>query len=440
VERRHGGSRERCTLTVQPTFSQSLRALPRPAWILCLGSFVNKVGSFVLIFLVLYLTGQGYTIRQAGVAASAYGAGAIGAAFAGGMLADLLGRRNTIVVSMFSSAAAMLLLSQAEGFLAIAALAAMVGFTSHLYRPAASALLADLTPPGQRVAAFGVHRLAINAGAAVGPALGGLLSERSFFLLFAADAATSIAFGVLVLLALEPGGMSADAGEDRGSIRAIFSDRSFLILFVAGTLNGLVYVQAQSTLPLHVRDTGFSTAVYGGLIALNGLLVILLELPILSVAQRVRLRPVIALGFLFSGLGFGLTGLATSIPLLALTVAIWTLGEILNVALSSAYVADVSPVKLRGRYQGAWTATYAIALVVGPVLGTAVYAWRPAILWGACVLLGVVSALLVLPGMGRWKESRWGVETAPAGGLAPETLLGVKGLEEGLGKTFPTQE
>src|ERR1700722_8668554 len=106
-----------------------LKALPRPVWVLFFGTFLNKFGTFVLPFLTLYLTGRGFSLAQAGLAVSAFGVGNFLASIIGGQLADTLGRRNTIVLSMFSAAAAMMLLSQAHNFGAILAITALVGLT-----------------------------------------------------------------------------------------------------------------------------------------------------------------------------------------------------------------------------------------------------------------------------------------------------------------------
>jgi hypothetical protein len=51
---------------------------------------------------------------------------------------------------------------------------------------------------------------------------------------------------------------------------------------------------------------------------------------------------------------------------------------------------------MRGRYAGGWGMTYGLALIVGPALGTAVYAASPDLLWGGCVGLGVLAAALLL--------------------------------------------
>jgi MFS family permease len=378
---------------------RTLRDLPRAAWVLYLGSFVNRFGSFVLPFLVLYLIRRGYTAVQAGAVVGLYGVGSLLASVVGGYLADRVGRRSAIAISMFTSAAILVGLSQAQQLAAIAVLTALAGLTAELYRPASSALLADLVPLGRRVTAFALYRLAINAGFAMGPAAAGFLADRSFLWLFWGDALTSAVFGVLAVIALpeRPHGKPVD--EHRGeAIRAILHDPIFLRFLAASILAGFVYVQSTSTFALHVRDSGFRNAVYGSLISLNGLMVILLELAVTSVTQRLRPRRVIAGGMLLVGVGFGLTALAHTVPVLALTVVVWTLGEILSAPVGSAYVADIARPHLRGRYQGAWGLTWGLAAILAPVVGTRVYAWNASGFWLLCAGLGGLAAGLVLVG------------------------------------------
>ena len=143
---------------IDASLAQNLRALPRAAWILFFGTFLNKFGTFVMPFLALYMTGQGYTTVQAGLSIASYGCGVLCASILGGYLADRFGRRKTIVLSMFSGAAAMLCLSQAHSLATFAIFAAFAGLTGELYRPASSALLADLVPAGGVWAEIGERR------------------------------------------------------------------------------------------------------------------------------------------------------------------------------------------------------------------------------------------------------------------------------------------
>ena len=379
------------------TLRRSLRELPPTAWLLFAGTFVNRFGSFVIVFLVLYVKDQGYTTPQAGLAVSAYGLGSVGASLVGGHLADRMGRRNSIALSMFASAAAMLALSQAETLPVILALAAFAGLAAEAYRPASGALLADLTPEGDRVTPFALYRLAINLGFAAGPAAAGLLAERSFTALFVADAATSIVYGLVALAAFPHGQRTARHEERKGEgFRTVVHDRGFMLFLAGSVAAAFVYMQHSSTFPLAVQDAGLSLAVYGTLAAFNGILIVVIELPLTTVTRRFPARPVIALGFLLEGLGFALTGFAETAIAFAVTVSIWTLGEIVGSPVSAAYVADLAPERLRGRYMGAWSFSWGIGLVLGPLLGTALYAWQPAALWLTCFVLGVLAAGLVL--------------------------------------------
>lgn len=376
--------------------------MPRGVWVLFVGTLINRLGGFVLFFLILYLTQKGYSPARAGLVLSTYGVGGIFASIIGGHLADTFGRRNTIAVAMFLSATTLMLLSQAESMWAIALWTGLTGLTAELYRPASAALLADLTPQGERVTAFAVYRIAINLGVAVGPALGGFLADRSFFLVFLVDAVTSAIFGLVALVALpDTRGETRHGVSGRRAFGAVASDRSFLAFLVASLLGGVAFMQFNSTLPLQVRAFGFPHAVYGMIMSVNGLMVLLIELPLTRITRKRPAPRVIALGLLLVGLGYGLTPLGSSAVILFLSVAVWTMGEIVFVPVASAHVADISPGYMRGRYQGAWTATWGLSHILAPIIGTAVYQHSPNTLWTGCIVAGAAAALVVLSGVRR---------------------------------------
>lgn len=379
------------------TFFSNLRALPAPVWVLFAGSFVNRFGSFVMPFLVLYLTRQGYSISAAGVAVGAYGAGHFFASLIGGHLADRIGRRNTIVLSMFASAATMLVLSQVHVYSTIVAMSLLAGTASEMYRPAAHALIGDLVPAEHRVAAFGMYRFAINLGFAAGPATAGFLADRSFFYLFAGDALTSIGYGCIALLFLPHGLRTYERTERSGeALRAALRDRAFLLFLGGSICLATIDFQIPSTVALHVKLAGFPSSVYGMLISLNGILIVTCELTIIAFIQRYPPRPFIALGYLLAGLGVALTGVSHTIPALAATVVIWTLGEMVSSPAASAYATQLAPEKYRGRYMGIWVMTWAVGMIAGPALGTLVLEHNPALLWTTIGILGVVGAGLIM--------------------------------------------
>jgi MFS family permease len=379
------------------SFVQNLRALPPAAWILFAGTFVNRFGTFVIPFLVIYLTRQGYSMAQAGAALGVYGAGQLIASIAGGHLADRIGRRYTIALSMFSSAAAMMALSQAHVFAAILTTTFLAGVSTELYRPASHALIGDLIPPERRVAAFAMYRFAVNLGFAAGPATAGFLADHSFFYVFAGDAATSVGFGLIALLAL-PNGLRTFTKDERvgEALYHAFRNRAFVLFLIASVCMASVDFQIGSTVALHVKDLGFSSSTYGMLISLNGVLIVLFELAITAWVQRFRPQPAIAIGYLFGGVGFALTGIAHTIPALAGTVVLWTIGEMVSSPAAGAYAIELAPEKYRGRYMGIWVLTWSIGMIVGPPVGSMILAHNPALLWSGCFVLGVVGALIVM--------------------------------------------
>jgi len=382
-----------------PSLAASLRTLPPAAWILFFGTFLNKFGNFVVPFLAIYLTSRGYTLADAGVAIGAYGFGNVFATILGGHLADHLGRRKTIVLSMFAGAVSMMLLSQARSFPVIVALSALAGLANEFYRPASSALLADLVPASERVTAYSAYRMAINAGFAFGPATAGFLAARGFFWLFAGDAATSALFGVVALFALPE---VRHPPEERvgwaEAARTLRGDRRLHRVLLAAFGVGLIFVQMSSTFGVAVMAAGFSAKAYGVLLSANGALIVFFELALTRVTRKFAPMAVMGVGYLLVAAGFGLMSLAGSIAGFAACVTVFTFGEMCSMPVASAYIAGLSPPRLRGRYMGCFGLTWTVAQIVGPGLGLALFGASPLAFWLVCGALGLVSALIAFGG------------------------------------------
>src|SRR5439155_8526819 len=244
---------------------RNIRELPRPAWILVAGNSINWFASFAVIFLVLYLTNRGFSGREAGGAVAAFGGGGNAAGSIGGHLADRFGRRTTMAMSMFASAATVMLIYFVRPYPAVVALAFAAGLATDTWRPASRALMADVVPEGQRVTAYAMVRFAGHLGYAAGAAVAGFLADRSFLWVFVMDAATSVAFGVMALVALPEGRRTTRAEDkERGGYAALAADPAFVLLFAASVLVAFIFAQQQTTLPLQVvRIVHLSRADFG---------------------------------------------------------------------------------------------------------------------------------------------------------------------------------
>jgi MFS family permease len=142
---------------------------------------------------------------------------------------------------------------------------------------------------------------------------------------------------------------------------------------------------------------GLSGSDYGIAIAVNGFLIILVTIPISNMAAKWPRFETAAVAAGLLGLGFGFTALATNLPLFALSVVIWTLGEIAATSVGPTVIADLSPVELRGLYQGIFGAAWGLAYFLGPLAGGWIYEhWGSLALWIGCLILGLVIAFCYL--------------------------------------------
>jgi MFS family permease len=371
-----------------------LRGLPRTYWILWTGALINRLGGFVMPLLALYLTAErGLRVEEVGLVISLFGGGALLAGPAGGFLADRLGRKRTLSGALIAGALAMFHLAFARGPLHIAAATFLLGFFGEMYRPAVSAAIADLVPAQDRVRAYGLLYWAVNLGFAVGSAVGGAMSRHGWYLLFVGDAATTLAYaGIVWLYVPETRPMHLEHHQREPLWRPL-SDRPFVVFCLLIALVSMLFHQAFVTLPLDVRDHGLSSASYGSLIALNGVLIFLLQPPLARALSPFPRHRVLSAAAALVGIGFGMTALVHSTTGYVISITVWSIGEIVMAGLGPAVAADAAPPAQRGAYQGVFQMSFGIAALGAPLLGSFVLGrFGSAMLWSACLAVGLVAA------------------------------------------------
>ncbi|MFF4363680.1 MDR family MFS transporter [Streptomyces sp. NPDC001604] len=378
---------------------ETVSGLPREFWWLWTSTLVNRLGAFVATFMALYLTiDRGYSASYAGLVASLHGLGGVVSSLGGGVMADRLGRRPTLLIAQTSTAASVALLGFVHGPVAIAAVAFLVGMASNASRPAVQAMMADIVRPEDRVRAFSLNYWAINLGFAVSSMAAGFIAEFSYLAGFLIEAGMTAVCAVVVFLKLPESRpvavVSKGAKEDAVGLGAIVRDKRYMGVVGLSFLVALVFQQGSVGLPVAMGEAGFTPADYGMAIAVNGVLIVALQIPVTRFIERRDPRRLLVVSSLLAGYGFGLTAFAGSVGLFALTVCVWTLGEMVNAPTQTGLVVRLSPVHGRGRYQGVYTLSWSLAALVAPLMsGVVIDRFGAEWLWGLCAVVGTAAAV-----------------------------------------------
>ncbi len=385
---------------------RELQLLPREVWFLSLATLVNRAGTMVLPFLTLYLTvNRKFSPGTAGFALTIYGIASIVIAPLSGRLADHFGPLRIIKLSLVLSGLILFIFSFVISLAGILVITAVWAIANEAFRPPSMSIIGTLAGPAHRKAAFALSRLAINLGMSIGPVVGGFLAMRSFKLLFYVDGTTSIL--AAALLTLLPWRSHQDnensaTSYERSTVASsttpltyssVLKNRRFIFFLLAMIPIELVFFQSLAAMPLFiVRDLHFSEAGFGSLLAVNTVLIILVEVPLNAAMAQWPHRRSLVLGAFLVGAGFGALVFGSDALIIAATVVVWTFGEMILLPASAAYVSDIAPPKQSGAYMGLYTMGFSVAFAIGPLLGVqALERFGPAA-WIGSFICGCITA------------------------------------------------
>ncbi len=383
------------------------KQLPRAVHILCLGTFINRAGTLLLPFLALYLTSErGFGIEFASLGMGAIGLGSIIGALVGGHLADRFGRRLVMLISLFGSATVLMFFGQLTSPYAIIVTLVLFSSLGDMYRPAASAMIGDLVPSENRSYAFGLMYFAINLGFPIGTVFGGMLAATWFQGLFWIDAITAAIYAVIILIFIRETlpkrhennthqEETSSAKKNPAAFGHMIRNVPFIIFCLGSLLLGLTYVQSFSSLPIFMDSKGIDVGLYGKLVAINGVMIVVIQIPLTAWMKHRNRALFVCLAAAITGVGFGVTAFCGSALYFAISIMIWTLGEIMIAPFGYSIVTDMAPEAYRGRYLGVYTMCFAGANMLGAPLGGMVLAAKGgSTLWITTMFLCLTAAIL----------------------------------------------
>lgn len=376
----------------------TLVALSPAFWALWGGTLLNRMGMLVLPFLTIYLTSARHlSPDRVGLLAALPGLGAVVASVLMSALADRFDRKRLLALTLVVSAALLLFVPLITPLLWLAVIVFAWSVFSEMQRPLSSALVTDVVPVDQRKQAISLLRIAINVGSALSGALGGLIAAIAFLPLFIADAATTVIFALLTLARLPVSKQPSAAERPRAHFALAlspFRDGAFRRLWLVGFLGVVVYSQLTTTFAIYLLQRGGSPPLYGGLMALNGVLIILIEFPLMTAIAHLPAARVMAVGCLAYAGAAGFCALIGAPGWLVLPVLAFTAGEMFFAPAFGVVGADLAPPAQRGAYMGWLAAANGLGYVVGPLLGGELLHLSPLLCWGTLLLVGVLGAAL----------------------------------------------
>jgi MFS family permease len=395
-------------MSAAATLTAPWRGLSSAVWILVVARAVNRIGAFTLPFLGVVLAVEfGASLGETGVILAVFGAATIPSRLLGGHLADRLGRRRTIVLGLTGCAVAQTWIALSHALWSAVLATLLLGLVFEIYEPPSQAMIADVTSPSDRPAAYGLYSAALAAAGVLAGLLAAAISHVDLRWLFVADAITCLSCAALVALALPaevrrgsqafaepglatPGGAPAP---DRAAVVPVWRDRRLLLLLASGTVFATIYMQLVIGVPLTLLERGLPKSGTGFILAISAVTLVLAQrLPRVQHLDDFRAMTV---GYVLLGAGLLVSAAAHSLSIFLLAAVLWSLGDLFLLTRYLTQASGLAPEHARGRYLAVFGLSWGIATTIAPLTVTQLLdAAGPKGLWLTSAAVAAVLALL----------------------------------------------
>ena len=401
-------------------YKNAFSGLSRDIWLLTLVTLINRSGTMVVPFIAIYLNEElQFSYIQTGIVMSFFGVGSVVGLYIGGVLTDTIGHYRTMFWSLILGGLALLNLLFIDTFEMWCFGVFLVTAVGDCFRPASMAAVGFYSKEENRTRSLGLIRLAVNLGFGIGPAFGGILSASfGYDWLFIIDGVTCILSAFMFLLILkdkyrpekvDKKSLSISNNTTEGSHiskpPSPYKDNWFLAFVFFCFLNSIVFIQFMGTLPVYYKEElNFSDAEIGMLLAMNGLTIALVEMPLIFVLEkRENILTMIAAGVFLTGMCYELLTWSSWTGIAIISMLFLTFGEIINFPFAASFSLSRATEKNRGAYMGLYGLSFSVGHIIAPILGMKVveiYGYD--VLWhglGVLALISVFGILFVQSGM-----------------------------------------
>ena len=364
---------------------------------------INRSGAMVIPFLSVFMTqALGFSLKDTGLVLSCFGVGAVCGSWLGGWLSDKSGHYRIQLFTLIIAVPVFCLLPELKTPLLLSGGVFLLSLITETFRPANSVAIASYTSPEHITKAFALNRMAINLGFSIGPALGGFLAVFSFNWLFYGNAITS-AIAALAFYWFFHKLQEEKMFNTKPALKSAAPDKTspwkdgyFILFTILCTAYGICFFQLLSTIPVFYRQIHqMSEWEIGLILAFSGLVVFLLEMPLVHAAdKKLNALTTIILGTLLCGLSFLMLLLPGKYLVLYVSIFVLCVSEILAMPFMGTVAINRSSSENRGAYMGMNALAFSVAHIFSPYLGTTiaeVYGFD--VLWISTGILNVLTAV-----------------------------------------------
>jgi predicted MFS family arabinose efflux permease len=393
-------------MNILKLYRNSFSGIQHHVWILASAMFINRSGSMVLLFASLYFTKElHFNMTDAGLIMSCYGIGSIVGSYVGGWLTDRKNAYTIMQVSLISCGLILLSILFTQSKLLIAFIIFSYAFAADMFRPANSSSIATFSTTENRTRSISLMRLAINLGFSVGPAIGGFVAMYlGYKCLFVIDAFSSFGAAALLFFYLpkkinQP---HAKAHHILNDVKtSAYRDYIYLIFISLTAVYGICFFQIFASIPQYFdRVSHYTESTIGWLMALNGFIVVVMEMPVVSYLENRKNK--------FNYIIWGCLCIAVALMILYIGQSfLWmaiiytfamTFSEIFAMPFMMSFVLARGKQERQGQYSALYSIAYGIANIAAPSIGLAI-----AQHYGFNSMFVFFSILSVLAAIGFWR-------------------------------------
>ncbi len=363
------------------SYIDNFKGFSREIWVLTFITYINRTGAMVMPFLTKYLHEEFFfSFNEIGWMMACIGVGSLTGSWIGGKLTDKIGYYTIMLSSLFLTGFGIIALMFLYDFIELCVGLFLITAIADMYKPAMYVAVSNFTNNQNRTRALTLIRLAVNLGIVSGPIIAGMLIQKdNYDLLFWIDGLTCIiAITTFMLLIDESKIYKARKTilrkkENKTLIqRSNIYDKNFILFLFASFITAFLFFQLFTTIPLYnTQKLKLSEIEIGLLLSLNGIIIFLFEMPLIGFLETKKYKDtkIILSGSVFMTLGFFSLLISKSISIMALSIFLITMGQILLFSFSNTFAFNRAIKGHEGKYMALYTMSFSVAQITSPKIG-----------------------------------------------------------------------